>query len=582
MGAFSALASAAGDVVGKVASTVSEHMGAVEDVFNRTEQGKMLVSDYKNIYQPVKAQLVESLSKQALDRAKADPTTPPINVGQIHSDASKAARHAWLGPKDSLGVTLAASVEKQHGVAHAQSLSNAVAFVLKDRVDPMAGSTVEGAAKRKIASPYSSFKANAVKAGVGLTSIEPSYTPPGHIERAVTSAIYSTFSPLMVIPHIATIINGALGSDPQTFLQGVSKSIGKSLSEGIGNYEALVSSGAFVETHMNAIREWNMMKATGAPLTNPVAKAIYKMVHQPGFSTLRDYNLLSGANVGKMTAEQLGRDLHSKGPTPRLIWQAQQFGLDPAKIMKSEGKLDDEDIGRAVYKFVNEHYFLDNALQRSQLLQSNWVGRILGTYHGYVTRQSKLMARSLANGFHRDGAVGVVKNLAIMSTIMPLFGEGIKTIQQTYRGQDAIGSLKEDIENISGKHGAKAFAETYFEAMGHVGAFGVYGHVLRGGYTHSILQSASGPLLSSAADLVQDSAQVGAKIMKGKPVQKSAAPVERDLMYDIPGVSLLGQFLAHRILPNSKDNIRKDPARELYHHMRGEDSYGNKIEPESK
>ena len=158
-----------------------------------------------------------------------------------------------------------------------------------------------------------------------------------------------------------------------------------------------LTTGAFTESMMRQVKDWNLMKATGHPaiMDSPLAKIVYKMFHQPGFGPWRDYNLLSGANVGKMTAEQLGRDFVKNPTSKKALWQLTQFGLDPQKILSQGGKLDKEDLGRAVYKFVNEHYFLDNSLSRSTLLQSTWAGRILGTYHGYVTRQSKLMATAM-------------------------------------------------------------------------------------------------------------------------------------------------------------------------------------------
>jgi len=366
------------------------------------------------------------------------------------------------------------------------------------------------------------------------------------------------------------------------FLSGVAKATTKGLHAGIDDYQNLLTTGAFTESMMRDVKAWNLMKATGHPeiMDSPLARIVYKTFHQPGFGPWRDYNLLSGANVGKSVAEQLGRDIHAQGPTAKLKWQALQFGLDIPKIMEQGGKLDEEDLGRAVYKFVNEHYFLDNSLSRSTLLQSTWAGRILGTYHGYVTRQSKLMAKAMFSNFRERGSASVVKNLAIGATLMPLMGEGIKLIQQTYRGQNAGGSLKTDIEGIEGKHGAEGIAEAYFGAMAHVGAYGVYGHIIRGALTHNILNTLGGPIVSSAADLTQDVVTAGRRTYrkKGKDLQKSWAPVERDLMFDTPGVSLLAQVLAHRVLPNAKDNPHKDPARQLYHHMRGEDDYGNPIE----
>lgn len=597
MGGFTSVIADAGS---QFAKTISEHLGAVSHVFEHSDEGKMLLEDAKNIYQPTLKQSVEVQTKAALDTAKADPAKPKIDMGKIHGNAQKVAREAWLGPKDSFGATLVASVEKKHGIAHAQSLANGIAFLLKDYVDPLAsreGELAEEAVAKnrgKAQAPFSSFKKNVYKAGVPLTSIEPSYTPVGatantlgQYERPVTAAIYQTFSPLMVVPHIATIVNGLFGSDPATFLKGIAEPIAKSLGgtsigEQVDNYQKLLTTGAFTESNYRAIQEWNQFEATGhPPITGgSTARLVYKLFHQPGFAKWRDYNLLSGANVGKMTAEQLGKDLVKKGLTPKLQWQASQFGLDPQKLISQGGILYEGDLSKAIFRFVNEHYFLDNSLHRSSLLQSSWAGRILGTYHGYVTRQSKLMAKAMFQDWSVLGSASVVKNLAVGLAIMPLFGEAVKIVQEGYRGQDALGDTKKDIKNITGQRGAKAAASTYFEAMGHVGAYGVYGHVIRGSLTHSLLQSAAGPMLSSATDLTEDTASAINKTVKskGRHLQRNFKPVERDLAFDTPGISLLAQFLGHRVLPNAKDKVKKDPARELYHWMRGEDANGNSLD----
>lgn len=556
-----------------------EHTTAVSHILQQHDEGRMFLNDYKSIYLPTKAQTTEALSKRALEIAAQDPAKPKINEGEIHTNASKAARHALLGPKDGLGVTLAASIEKKHGAASAQSFSNAVAFLLKDYVDPMTSEHSGFNARNKIQAPYSSFKKNVVNAGVGLTSVAPSYNPRGPIERAVTGAIYQTFSPLIAIPHIATTFNGLFGSDPATFLTGLSKSLGKSMDANIDKFQSLVTSGAFVESHLRDIKEWNQFKATGRPefTGSGTAHLIYKLFHQPGFSTLRDYTLLSGSNVGKMTAEQMARDF-VKNPADKVLqWNIKEFGLDPMKVIEQGGKLDESDLGKAVYAFVNKHYFLDNSLQRSMLLQSTWAGRLLGTYHGYVTRQAKLMYHAMGADFIKQGPLATAKNLAIGLTLFPAMGEMVKIIQEGVRGQDAGGDLKKDIQNISGQHGTSGAASTYFEAMGHVGAFGVYNHLLRGGLTHHLVATAAGPVPSMLGNIGEDGLTMLGKDWKskGKHLQKNAEPVERDLAYDTPGVSLLAQVLMHRVLPKRNDKPKHDPAREFYHYMRNEDVNGD-------
>ena len=591
MGGF---ASGLADAASVAAKEFAEHIGAVEHIFKDTPEGTILHRDALNIYQPTKARIKEGLLADQYHKAIVDPKKPNIDIGKISSDSAKGARAAWLGPKDSIGATYVSSVEKKYGLAKAQSLSNAIAFTLKDYVDPNNPKTVQQAlasGKKGGGNPYSSFKENVRQAGVPLDT-SPVYVPAGPKERAITSAIYQTFAPLMVVPHIATIANGLFASTPAQFIKGSAEAATKIMGSGMDDFHTLLNTGALVEHYMRAVKDWNLIEAQGhsSLMDNSVAKIVYKTFHQPGFGPWRDYNLLSGANIGKLVAEKLGRDLHTKGLNSRLQWQAIQLGLDPQKIIANKGVLDQKDLELSIFKFVNDVYFLDNTLSRSTLLQSSPLGRVLGTFHGYVTRQSKLMLKSASLDFTKYGPARVAQNYAVLATLMPLMGEGIKLLQETYRGQDATGDAKKDFKNMTLQNGPMAFAETYFGAYAHVGAYGVFGHIIRGSLTHSLLQTAAGPIGSAGANLVQDTAGAIKKDFTDRPrdilarnpnTQKHWRPVERDLMYDIPGLSLLAQFLSHRVLPSAKDNPHKDPARQLYHHMRREDDYGNPIEGDS-
>lgn len=612
MGAFSAI----GEGISKGLSKLADAgVAAIDHSFEAHDEGKFTKDRLNNVYFPVLNQTREALSKHALDIADQEkahlkvfmdsgqtgpaPIVNPIDHGKIHAEAVKAARYETFGPKDGLGVTLAASIEKKHGVLAAQNYSNALAFIMKDYVDPMTNRSqapgISQSQKYKIQAPYSSFKKNAVSAGVGLTSIEPSYIPKGadqrsvfgRKEKAITNAMYQAFSPLIMVPHLATVFNGLFGANPVVFMKALAKSLGPGLDSKIDSMQSLVTSGAFAETHMRDIAEHNRFVATQVPNFTNGSAAYYahKLFHQPGFSLLRNYSLLSGANMGKMVAEQSALDFVKDPTSVKSLWQMREFGLDPQKIISQNGKLDEEDLGRAIYKFVDKHYFIDSSMQRSTLLQSTWQGRMLGAYHSYVTRQAKLMANSMAfELFKGAGPVRVMKNLAIGAVLFPAMGEGIKVIQETYRGEDAGGDLHKDLTDLSGKRGAEAQLSAYAQMFGHVAAFGVYTHLLRGALTHNLVSSAAGPLISSVGELGEDTTSAIRKIYrdKAKHKQKDWAPVERDLAFDTPGISLLAQVLAHRIFPNAKDNPKKDPIREMYKAMSSDDKPQDSTSEDSK
>jgi hypothetical protein len=273
-----------------------------------------------------------------------------------------------------------------------------------------------------------------------------------------------------------------------------------------------------------------------------------------------------------MTAEKISGQF-AKNPTDKnLLWQVHEFGLDPKKLLAQGGALDKEDLNKAVFSFVDKHYFVDNTLQRSRLLQSSPIGRMLGMYHGYVTRQYKLMRKAMFQDWKERGTASVIRNLAIGATLFPMLGEGVKMTQALIEGRDT-GTDIQDIGNFikdPSLDTGEAAIEAYVGAMAHVGAFGVYAHMLRGAYTHNLAQNLAGPAIGAGAALGEDIISGSKKTYNDgdlENVGNNFLPMARDVSYDIPGVSLLAHILDHRLLPKANEDPDNDPAKKLYQMM---------------
>lgn len=594
MGGFGAVIGSLAEKAGPALADVLERTVSAKTVLNYTKEGSAIAQRfpiYQQVYKQTEEALLPGALKEHAERAKIyeqqakvgasgpGPRYPAFDTKDIHIKASRTAREALLGPKDALGVVTANAIARNHGTYHAQAFSDTMAFLLKDNTKgqlrgyPTAAATVD----------KSLFKERVMNSGVPLKNSNPTYQPNAEWENSVKSFLYQTFSPLIAVPHVATVFNGLLGTDPGTFLKGVVGSLGNVDSK-IDKFEALVNSGAFAESHMEAVRDWNKLHSAQSPIaSNPVTQLVYKMFHQPGFRPLRDYSLLSGANVGMMTAKQVAKDFHLNSSDPKLQWQLREFGLNPAKILSQKGELDETDLGTAVFRFVDRHYFLDNTLQRSRLLQSTPVGRVLGMYHGYVTRQSKLMARSMILNMRKQGVAASMKNLAVGAILFPALGEGVKLVQETIRGQDSVGDAEKDFENISGQNGAQEMFMTYGEALGHVAAFGVYNHIVRGALKQNLVATMAGPAVSAASWAAQDAVRGVAKTWKNPSnIGSNFAPLGRDVLADTPGVSLLAQLLEKQIFPKKGEHPERAAYRRLYHHMRNEDLQGEPLQEEAQ
>ena len=491
----------------------------------------------------------------------------PINAAAIETEGTRLAREQWLGKGDVAGVFAAHQIEQKYGLAAAESFSDNIAFLLKDnqkvRVNP----------KQPATTNISTFKRNVQNAGIKLKTSDPTYYPKTPLERSITSYSYKAFSPLLAIPHIATFFNGMFGTDASTFMKAAFHGLNEGLGKNSDHWQALVDTGAMTDSLMREVGFYNKYISSDRAFQLPnesIIPRLNKMFMQPGFSYLRDMTLVQGGLTGKMTAEQLGRDFVANPTDKKLLWQMREFNLDPAKILRQKGNLDSEDLDKAIFKFVDKHYFVDNTMQRSMLLQASPSGRIFGMYHGYVTRQAKMMYHALSLDYKQRGLGAILRNYAVAGIVFPMIGEGIKTLEAAVRGQDAFGNLRTDAANITGQHGISKALDTYLQALSHIGAFGVWSNMIRGTLTHSLATTLTGPVGRAATDILQDSGSAVGQIYKkgthntARSVRKSVTPLARDISYDIPGISLLANLLDHRFLPKKNERPAKDPLREVY------------------
>lgn len=511
-----------------------------------------------------------------------------IDTGRIYAEAANngemvkgpngqmikkpSPREQFGGPNDIAAVQTAVILHDKHGLASAQLFSDAYAYLMRDRVPIGVDPHPVTGAKEPLAY-VSTFKNRVYNAGVPVKR-EPTYTPRNKIEKATQAWANTTMVPLLAIPHITTFFNSTLGTSPGNWVGGVIKSIVNGVGRRNDMWQPLLESGVLTETIMREADFYNKFHASDRTFKlpeNSIYGNLYKMFHQPGFAPMRDFMLIQGGTIGKITADQVAQDFVKNPKNESLLWQVKEFGLDPKKLISQNGQLDHEDMLKAIYAFVDKYYFVDNALQKSRLLSASPTGRTLGTFHGYVTRQRKLMYRAMFKDMKERGPASVARNLAIGGLAFPMFGEGVKIVGLGIRGQPAKKEAEKDIENIEFEHGVGPALESYIEAMSHVGAVGVYAHMMRGALHHGLLDAAAGPIIGAQAEFLQDTVSGLNQVYKhgGRRAGHYLAPVGRDLAYDVPYVSLGTQLLGHRLFHRKGERSADDPVKQLYDNITG-------------
>ncbi len=630
------LGSIIGDLGGKAADAIGtafregmSHVASVDIGMHSTPEGSAIADDYHKIFLPTRDQLTSTLTEHAQGRAakidvdhkvamaqhqdnlrKGIPSIEPkrpnttIPIERIHAQANAGARHAWLGPKDVLGTMAAKAIEDKYGSLAAQNFVHNMDLLLHDSISPKAAVDEHGLPipiKRGTnTAPYSQFAMNAQNAGVdlGKSGTKSAYTPDWKYQKAMQAGMYQTLSPFMAVYHLGTYMNGMYGTDPITFIRAAARSLKMGFGNDMDAYHALSASGAFAENYTKAAKAYNRFDATGRPdfTGSPLAKALYNTFHLPGFDRLRRGALLLGANTGQMTAEQAARDFAANPASKRLAWMMDEFGLDKDKMIANKGILDEEDLNKAIYSFVNKYYFLDNTLERSRLLQAHPIGRFVGAYHSFVTRQSKLMFNATFRDWKVRGSASVMRNIAITSAIFPPVGEAVHLALMTLRGQDAQDQAKQDwkamgqgneaakalLQGHFEKRNAEAAAKAYFNAFSYAGPMGIYLHMAQNVAAHKTLDYLTGPIGTTADRFADDVAtfthNASTRGLHSRPTKTAGENLLRDALYSLPYISEFAQVLQHRMLPRRYDRPGKDPVMELWHHVRHEDEWGHPLD----
>jgi hypothetical protein len=218
------------------------------------------------------------------------------------------------------------------------------------------------------------------------------------------------------------------------------------------------------------------------------------------------------------------------------------MGIDPKTVLKQGGKLTKEQTDSAIFKFVDDSVFLDPSFHRSYYSSSNAPMRIGLMYHGYITRQAKLMLQTLKGIGTRTkaGDYGMAAQMmGTLGVVFPAVGLGLKTMESWGRGQfqESLNWTDESIPEI------------VLDGYLHMGAFGVAADYTQSVSRHVLSNAFLGPLGNVATQGIQDAGYPLIREFQGK--DGDPEPLERDVLdYGLP--DNLGKILANQFLPNKK------------------------------
>lgn len=541
MGGFSSILGKVGTAAGEVLEK-TEPVRALKNGFDATPAGQFLYKIIKEDYEPA----VDKMKQHLVDQVKAGAT--PIPAHEIENKARNMARVHAFGTNDAIGATAIKWASQTHGLEAAQSLADHLHVYLQDTVEKenrnSFGQVIRAGNKGAGTKTVSRFKENVIKNKENQVPLNTTatYTPKTDLEKKFQSRAVTVMAPAIAISHLSTPFNIMLGSPLRSLAKGLSDVTTP------GNYQAtkkaLLDTGIFAQTSMQMYREqqeWSSGKI--AKYAGPkLGYYLNKAMHAPGFNALRSWSLAFAGATAKNSAEHFAQRLVQNPGDKLARMSLSEMGIEPGSVLKQGGQLAPEQYEKAIYRFVDDHIFLNTKLDRSYLGQSNPWFRTATMFHSYVAAQGHLMSRELTKMYKTGDIPNAVQTLATIGIIFPSAGHLIGKLEREARGQTW------DDPNYD----SDTAIEKYLDDMSHMAGFGVAQSYVRGTLRQHLSDVMIGPIGNVAVRGLQDAASLAFNL------KHDPKPLERDILqYSLP--DNLGKILSHKLLPTTKEEREKHP-----------------------
>lgn len=565
----------------------------MQNEFMKSEAGKDLLNVNKNYIQNYQKAIQSSV-----DAASKLPKETQPHPMELRWQARNIARQNTFGKNDAVGAFLLKQAEKTPGMnssqasLHAQNLADFTASLLHDtetkpewrtltalEKKEAEGLTAQENLKRikneepllktpksKIAAtsaPFSSFKRNVSQNKEHPVNLKlyPTYVPTTKLESRLMNYAQRVVYPLVVLPHLGTVMNNAI-STPLTDL---AKAVGEQIRLGDGNEIEKIQqfahrAGVFASTSLD-VYSANYYGSRGllSKLSNDnVGKFVYKATHNPLFDPARKWQLAFTASAGYHTALDMAQRLVDNPSDKRAIYELTQMGIKPEEVIAQKGQLRDDQIEKAVWRFADNKVFLDTSLGRSYISRSHPMLRMALMYHSYVSRQGQLIKEELGKMSKVGDFGSIAQTVAVLGAAFPLVGLLTKDITMLGRGDTKDVHPGQDLEDLIGKNGPKAALTQYIEDYSHTASFGIATSYLRGSGRQALASAMVGPIGNVVSNVGYDILHPANQAWQGK--HADLKPLLRDaLEYNPAAVDNLGKIIAHRVLPTKVEEAARHP-----------------------
>ena len=373
---------------------------------------------------------------------------------------------------------------------------------------------------------------------------------PKGLERRIQNVLRVVQLPMVALKHLSTV--GNLSSIPAPWL---AKGL---LQMSEPEFRAFRDSTHILTYTDHDFMDRAMRGGTGivSRLTgNPTAgQVFFKSYHMPFFDFVRSKQLSYAASVGWTATQNWARQA-LKG-SRIAIANLKEIGIEPEEVIRQNGILNEDQLRKGVFHFVNNRFFLDKTVEQALYSNHDPVMRSATMYHTFVNAQARFLRRELVKMVKARDFVGIAQFAGTIGILWPAVAPMVKSLEvfaRTLKPKAAIASAKQDYSNLGSGNPTK-MVHTYLDLLSYYAAFGIYTNYIAAAHGDRLGYAIIGPSLGVPLRYASDVTNMVTRTdSAGK---HNAAPVVRDTLEDF--VPIAGNVLAHHIAPTQAElNLEK-------------------------
>lgn len=424
--------------------------------------------------------------------------------------------------------------------ASGTKLSIKKALELEDRYRLAKGAGLSGAQKKAAGLSPLPYSPEAMKT-------DAVYQGSNAIERYASHRVRMFLAPLIAINHMSTFANSVRAPLESTMKAMVSMGDTeiRQLVDASSTFASIESSmlGAEIRASQNL-----PARLAGRP---EVGRLMSSMFHNPGFNFIRRAQLRYTGTVGYHAAGYWA-EAAVKGDKV-AISELKDMQLDPDAIIKRGGKLNEEELKKAIFHFTNNRVFIRKPLDRALNATRNpWV-RMLTMFHGYVSSQQAFMRHELDKMVKAKDYVGIAKYAASVGILFPVIAPMLKsamTLGRTGSPSQAGQGLEQDYRKLTAPKDAGEFTSEYLDMLSYYGTFGTMHSFFQAAHSDRLALALMGPIAGSGVRATQDVINYATK--PDKSGKRNPRPIAKDILQQT--VPVAGNIAANKLFPAKEHN----------------------------